>query len=551
MENKQKEGVIMKKQTIVKIVISVILFIIVMCLEIGGLTFLQDDKILFCSSKQSAQIKEELSHITGAMPATTTYSVKVMIKNGEEMSIYYMSNGQINNYELKDSELSAKSQMLSYINTDGIEGKTIYYAIIITTAILLLMLITYLFVSKKPLKGIIKLGYFILSLLVFLFLLCVIPLLSKNHGGDLYYYSIVIGSFLIGLLYGYKNKIFFLPTLVMVPIYYLATWFNYSNGMLWIDDFCSYFFLNFIGALTGRIIEKNKGIKKKHFLFYAIITLLFVLGIFLTRMKTRTITSLLFDFCKLGLVGISFSIVTYVIYWMIGKIPTKRKKSKENSNPFIIELLAVIILILVFVGINLYCIRPHSYLEANLQSYSQSLEEQYSYRILQGRVYVTTDEGDNWIEVPASFENISNTSQKFSDDSYYMDRNKLIFETNSGETIGLIYSDDNGVNWNNSAIEDTNGYIVYMKFFDKNNGIAMICYGNEIGQREHLRASITLDGGKTWTTQKEENSSVRINRGAKIEFSSMEEGKIENISYDGSKTVYITQDAGKTWEENR
>ena len=90
-----------------------------------------------------------------------------------------------------------------------------------------------------------------------------------------------------------------------------------------------------------------------------------------------------------------------------------------------------------------------------------------------------------------------------------------------------------------------------MKFFDKDNGIAMICYGNELGQREHLRASITLDGGKTWTTQNEENSSVRINRGAKIEFSSMEEGKIENISYDGSKTVYITQDAGKTWEENR
>ena len=86
-----------------------------------------------------------------------------------------------------------------------------------------------------------------------------------------------------------------------------------------------------------------------------------------------------------------------------------------------------------------------------------------------------------------------------------------------------------------------------MKFFDKENGIAMICYGNELGQREHLRASVTHDGGKTWATQKGDNSSVIINRGAEIEFTSMEEGKIENIYYDGSKTVYVTENAGLTW----
>ena len=91
--------------------------------------------------------------------------------------------------------------------------------------------------------------------------------------------------------------------------------------------------------------------------------------------------------------------------------------------------------------------------------------------------------------------------------------------------------------------------IIYMNFFDKNNGIAMICTSNELGQREHLRASITYDGGKTWTTQKEENSRIRINRGADIEFTSVNDGRIENISYDGTKTVYVTNDAGKTWEE--
>ena len=71
----------MKKQTIVKKVISVILFVMVMCLEIGGLAFLQEDKILFCSSKQSTQIKKDLSHITGALPSTTTYSVKIAVNN--------------------------------------------------------------------------------------------------------------------------------------------------------------------------------------------------------------------------------------------------------------------------------------------------------------------------------------------------------------------------------------------------------------------------------------------------------------------------------------
>ena len=58
---------------------------------------------------------------------------------------------------------------------------------------------------------------------------------------------------------------------------------------------------------------------------------------------------------------------------------------------------------------------------------------------------------------------------------------------------------------------------------------------------------MTYDGGKTWATQKGDNSSVIINRGAEIEFTSMEEGKIENIYYDGSKTVYVTENAGTTW----
>ena len=147
------------------------------------------------------------------------------------------------------------------------------------------------------------------------------------------------------------------------------------------------------------------------------------------------------------------------------------------------------------------------------------------------------------------FSNIYNTDREFASDSYYIGDNKLMFEKSNGQFISLIYSDDNGETWQNGTITDTSGYIIYMNFFNKNDGITMICYGNEIGQREHIRASLTRDGGKTWTTQKSESSSVRINRGAVIEFTSMNEGTIENISYDGSKTVYVTKDGGATWEQ--
>ena len=76
----------------------------------------------------------------------------------------------------------------------------------------------------------------------------------------------------------------------------------------------------------------------------------------------------------------------------------------------------------------------------------------------------------------------------------------------------------------------------------------MVCVGTELGQREHLRVSYTTNGGKTWTTQQGENSRVRINSGAEIEFTDMQNGRIENINYDGTKTIYTTQDAGLTWQ---
>ena len=574
----------MKKQTILKIVISAIVFITILCLEIFGLKFLKDYKILFCSSNQSIDIKDELSQVTGALPNTGTYSVKVVTLKYAALSIYYMSNGQINNYKSESGELLTGSELNSYINNDSIDGTTIYYSIIIITAILMAILITYIFISKKSLRGIIKLGYFILSISVLTFLLCIIPLLSKNYGGDFYYYSIVAGSFLIGLLYGYKNKAFFIPTIIMLPIYLVATWLNYRNGMLWLDNFCGFVFLNFIGALTGRILEKNKGVKKKHIIFYATITILLFIGRFAGKIKPRTATALISDCCEIGLIGIILSLIVCIIYIIIKKIKDIRAKNKETSTSYemdileekneqkdidnvktgkhennnkesntrkaMIELIIVIILITFSIIANTYYIKPNNYVDAILQKPSTStLVEQYSYKIIENTVYVTTDYGSNWIKVPAEFSNIYNTDREFVSDSYYIGNNKLIFENNNGNFISLIYSDDNGVTWQNSIITDTSGYIVYMKFFDKDNGIAMICYTNELGQREFLRASTTHDGGETWTTQKSDNSSVKINRGAEIEFTSINDGTIENISYDGSKTVYVTNDSGKTWKE--
>ena len=323
----------MKKETIIKIVVSTILFITIILLEIFGFAFLKNYKILFCSSNQSIDIKEELSQITGAVPNTGTYSVKIVTKNNDVINIYYMSDGQINNYESESSKLLTGSMLNSFIDDDSIGGTIIYYLIIIITAILMAILIAYIFISKKAVKGIIKFGYFILAISVLTFLLCTIPLLSKNHGGGIYYYSIVIGSFLIGLLYGYKNKAFFIPTILMFPIYIVATWLNYRNGMLWFDDFGGYLFLNFIGALTGRILEKNKGIKKKHIVLYAIITILLLISSFAGKIMPRTLTALISDCCKLSLWGIVFSLIVFIIYIVIKRVKDSvTSKRKEAST---------------------------------------------------------------------------------------------------------------------------------------------------------------------------------------------------------------------------
>ena len=313
----------MKKQIIYKIVITVILFIAIICIEIFGLKYLKNTEILFCNSNQSINIKDELANSTGALPNTGTYSIKMVTRSIDNIHIYYMYDGRMNNYSL-DAPY-AGNELSNYLITDGIDGNIIYYSIIIGTAILLAILITYLYISKNPLKGIIKIEYFILSISILAFLLCIIPMLSKNHGGDIYYNTIVIGSFLIGLLYGYKNKIFFLPTLFMIPIYVVANWFNYRSGILWPDDFCGFAFLNFIGALTGRILEKNKGMKRKHFIFYGIITVLLIIGSFAEKIKPRTATSLITDCCNLGLIGIGFCIATYFIYIVFKKVRERKR----------------------------------------------------------------------------------------------------------------------------------------------------------------------------------------------------------------------------------
>lgn len=538
----------MKKETIKKIIISITIFSILLLSEYFGLNFIKNYTILFCNSNQSIDIKTELSHLTGALPNEGAYSVKVITRNENEINIYYMNDGKINNYETNIQNLSFKSYITENLIEDGISGTILYYGIMLFTAIALLLLIMHIFISKNSIRGITKGLYLILSIITIFTLLCVLPMLSKNHGGDFYFYTIILGLYIIGFVYGYKNKIFFLPTILMIPIYILANWFNYRNGLLFmIDSGCAYIFLNFIGGLTGRILEKNKGMKRKHFIVYAIITIMIIVGININKIEYRTATSLISSCSKMCLSGGIYSIIAYFIY-IIGKKINENKKKEVVKNNIFIEPIIISILIIALFFTNIYFLKPHNYIESNLQNYSEKLEEQYGYKVVQENVYVTSDYGQNWTQVPVEFKNLYPSESDFVNNSYWVDENKMIFEIEGG-TIVFTYSDDNGESWNYSALTDCNGYTVYMKFFDKNNGIAVICVGTELGQREHLRVAKTTDGGKIWTTQKGENATIRINRGANIEFTDMKSGKIENISYSGTKTIYITNDGGETWKE--
>ena len=55
----------MKKETIIKIIVSTILFITIILLEIFGLAFFKNYKILFCSSNQSIDIKKSSLKLQG------------------------------------------------------------------------------------------------------------------------------------------------------------------------------------------------------------------------------------------------------------------------------------------------------------------------------------------------------------------------------------------------------------------------------------------------------------------------------------------------------
>ena len=538
----------MKKETIKKIIISIIILGILLLSEYWGLGFLKNYTILFCNSNQSIDIKTELSNITGALPNEGAYSVKVITRNNDKINIYYMNNGKINNYDTTIQNLSFKSYITKNLSEYGVSGTILQNIIMLFTAIALILLIIYLFVSKNPIKGVTKVLYLILSIITIFTLLCILPMLSKNYGGDFYYYTIILGLYIIGFVYGYKNKIFFLPTILMIPIYILANWFNYRNGLLFtIDSGCAYIFLNFIGGLTGRILKKNKGMKRKHFILYAIITIMIMVGININKIESRTATNLISGCFKICILGIIYSIIAYFIY-ITGKRINNNKEKEVIKNNIFIEAIIISILIITLFLVNIYFLKPHNYIESNLKTYSEKLKEKYSYKIVQENVYVTSDYGQNWTQVPVEFKNLYSTENDFASNSYWVNESKMIFEIEEGKIV-FTYSDNNGETWNYSTITDCNGYTVYMKFFDKNNGLAVICVGTELGQREYLRVAKTTDGGKIWTTQKGESAIIRINRGANIEFTDMENGKIENISYSGTKTIYITNDGGETWKE--
>ena len=548
----------MKKETIIKLAISIIIAIIILCAEFFGLKGLKNYEILFCSSNQSIDIKEELSILTGALPSIGSYSVKAVTKADNKINVYYMYDGKISNYSFEQGIYEETSTISQEIAKSSIDGEIIYYCIIATSFILLGIIIAYILIAKNPIKGILKIAYFVFALFVFMFLYITLPMLSKNRGGNIYYYTLIFGTYLIGLIYGFKNKAFFIPTILMMPILIIAKWFNYRHALLTLDNICAYLFLNFIGGLTARILVKHKGMKKRHFAFYAILIVLLLIGMNLYKLYPRTATSMISSCCEMAIYGIVFSIIAYFVYIIVKKIKEHIENAKEisvqqtnvnnaNENRIILELIVVIFLILAILTVNVYFLKANNYIDTNLQSLSEKLKEQYAYKVVQQEVFITNNYGEDWTKIPADFSVLDYASSDFASSSYYMGSNKLIFETSKG-IITLVYSDDNGATWKNTAIIDCNGYIVYLNFFDKENGIAMVCVGTELGQREHLRVSYTTNGGKTWTTQQGENSRVRINSGAEIEFTDMQNGRIENINYDGTKTIYTTQDAGLTWQ---
>lgn len=191
------------------------------------------------------------------------------------------------------------------------------------------------------------------------------------------------------------------------------------------------------------------------------------------------------------------------------------------------------------------------------ESYNEYIQEkpfektQYTYKIEGEKLFISYNEGNNWIEVPIDFEELMagrTYRNQLPDGSYEIkpDKTSILFGGTNEVPLTVLFSDDEGTTWEKAPLLDViYPRYSYIHFENKNVGYSVITFDKTMGQ-EASAILHTTDGGRTW-----ENIGDGP-RGNLLKEAKFFENGLGFFSYpyiEGNDTnLYRTEDGGKTFE---
>ena len=166
------------------------------------------------------------------------------------------------------------------------------------------------------------------------------------------------------------------------------------------------------------------------------------------------------------------------------------------------------------------------------------------------RIFLTTDAGDQWTEIPTPYE-INNLH--VNDIEIYDINNIWICTGETDPNRGRIYyTADLGVNWvKQYDNKETSTYFNYIEMFDELNGVAM----GDPPFDENTKPPLflrTFNGGITWEQMNHQHllGSFSASRWQSVDFINTVNGYfVPSHTSAANNTIYSTTDSGVTWGE--
>ncbi len=178
-------------------------------------------------------------------------------------------------------------------------------------------------------------------------------------------------------------------------------------------------------------------------------------------------------------------------------------------------------------------------------------KKQYTYKIENKVLSVSYDAGSTWIKVPVNFDSLTDGrdyKNKLPEGSYQITKDKtvIVYGGTTNTPLTIIYSENQGKNWNNIIIKNEiwTRYM-YVHFTNNAEGRLVITSDKTMSQEASLILS-TTDGGATWKEIGPGPSSWLLQEAV---FFDEDFGFFSYPSIDGMESnLFLTRDGGRTFE---